>query len=127
MAGEWTMSRKRLHEHGRLFLRQLGAAIRDLRREQGLLQEHLAARSGVSGSRIGEIERGLVDTSVSRVWSIARGLGLTPSQVLRRWELRMRDERATEALRAELIGAIPLLRPPEVALVAHLVETLDTD
>src|SRR2546425_776535 len=61
------------------FLLRLGATIRALRRQQGLRQGQLGARAGIQGSRIGEIERGAVNTSITRVRSIASGLGVPAS------------------------------------------------
>src|SRR5450631_1560554 len=74
----------------RKFLESLGAAIKEIRREQGLHQDQLGARAGIPGSRIGEIERAVVSTSVARVAAIAEALGMSMVALLQRAELLRR-------------------------------------
>ena len=118
------MSRRPLEDEEREFLRQLGDTIREIRREQGLLQEQLGARSGVTGSRVGEIERGIVDTSISRVWAIAEALGMSPAVLLRRKELLKQDERTVDEARGRLVTAIKKLPPQDLELLTQLVFAL---
>ena len=118
------MSKRPLEEEEREFLRQLGETIREVRREQGLLQEQLGARSGVTGSRVGEIERGIVDTSISRVWAIAEALGMSPAVLLRRKELLKHDARAVDEARVKLVAAIKKLPPQDLDLLTQLVLAL---
>ena len=108
----------------RQFLRQIGAAIRELRREQGLLQEQLGARSGVTGSRIGEIERGKVNTSITRIHAIASALGVPPSLLLRRQELASQGERVTEETRAALVRAVRKMPAHDVDLLSQLLSRI---
>ena len=60
----------------------LGLAIRTRRRLAGLSQEELAARSGLHRTYLGSVERGERNVSLKNIWSIARALGTTPSQLL---------------------------------------------
>lgn len=118
------MARRPLSDAERAFLRELGHTIREVRREQGLLQEQLGARSGVTGSRIGEIERGSVDTSVTRIFAIADALGLSPAALLHRKELLAQDERTTEEARARVATALRRLSAEDIELLGQLVSAL---
>lgn len=55
-------------------LNQFGARLRHLRVAQGLTQEALAAAAGLEFSQIGRIERGVINTSLSTVFVLARTL-----------------------------------------------------
>ena len=118
------MARRPLSDAERAFLRELGHTIREVRREQGLLQEQLGARSGVTGNHIGEIERGAVDTSVSRIWAIADALGLSPAALLHRKEMLAQDERTTNEARARVATALRRLHAEDVELLGRLVAAL---
>ena len=54
--------------------RIVGDNLKSLRSQQGLSLEQLAASSGVSKSRLGQIERGEANPSISTVWQIANAL-----------------------------------------------------
>lgn len=53
---------------------QFGARLRELRLEKGWTQEELAARSGIEFSQVGRIERGVINTSLSTVFILAKTL-----------------------------------------------------
>lgn len=53
---------------------QLGAKIQRVRKDRGLTQEELAAKTGVQISTISNIERGETDTSIYVVFKIAQAL-----------------------------------------------------
>ncbi|MCC5613095.1 helix-turn-helix domain-containing protein [Nostoc sp. CHAB 5834] len=55
-------------------LNQFGARLRQVRLQNGLTQEELAARSGIEFSQIGRIERGVINTSLSTVFVLAKTL-----------------------------------------------------
>jgi transcriptional regulator with XRE-family HTH domain len=58
-------------------LRKLGAAIRAVRREQGLSQEALADAAGIDRSHMGKIERGERNVSVLNVARVAEALSVS--------------------------------------------------
>lgn len=61
---------------------KFGAVVRRLREEQGLTQEQLAERSGVSATYIGFIERGDNVPTLTILLQLAGALGISPSQLL---------------------------------------------
>lgn len=64
-------------------LTAVGAAIRSLRKEQGLSQEELSHRSSIDRSHMGRIERGERNLSMLNLVRISRGIGCRPSEILR--------------------------------------------
>lgn len=117
------MSRAPLTADVRRYLATIGTTLRDLRREAGLLQEQIAVRTGTVGARVGEIERGEVDTSLSRLRALAIALGLPLSAFFRRVELAA-DPRAAEAMRDQVREAIRRLGHDDLDLVAAFVRRL---
>lgn len=63
-------------------LKLLGARIRKLRTERGISQEELAFLCGTNQGHIGRIERAENNTTLDVVDSIARGLGISISELL---------------------------------------------
>ncbi len=59
------------------FLHALGNRLRELRRLRGLSQEELAWKADLELSQISRIERGVINTSVSQVLSIAEALEIS--------------------------------------------------
>ena len=59
-----------------------GARVRHLRVEAGMTQEELAAASQLHWTYIGQIERGKRNLTYKNVLRIARGLGITPSELV---------------------------------------------
>lgn len=57
-------------------LRALGNRLRMLRRQRGLSQEELAWKADLELSQISRIERGVINTSVSQLFSIAEALDI---------------------------------------------------
>jgi transcriptional regulator with XRE-family HTH domain len=64
----------------------LGQTIEELRREAGLTQEGLAERVGTEFNRIGEMERGTIDSRFSTLLRLARGLDVEMDEIGRRFE-----------------------------------------
>lgn len=60
-----------------VFLQALGNRLRELRRLRGLSQEELAWKADLELSQISRIERGVINTSVSQVLSIAEALEIS--------------------------------------------------
>lgn len=58
-------------------LRRLGTALRELREQAGLKQIELAADSGLSESRISEVENGKSDLRWSTLVRMLKGLGVS--------------------------------------------------
>lgn len=60
----------------------LGQRIRELRKARGLSQEAFAAECGLDRTYIGGIERGERNVAVRNLAVIAKGLGLSMSELL---------------------------------------------
>lgn len=58
------------------FLKALGRHLRSLRQKRHLSQEELAWKADLELSQISRIERGIINTSVSQLYSIAGALGI---------------------------------------------------
>lgn len=118
------MTRARLSPEARAFLRLFGDVLRGLRKEAGLGQEQLAVRAGLAPNRIGEIERAAVDPALSRLWTVARALGLAPSAILRRVELASADARTLDETRARVVEGVRRLSAVDLDLVGAIVRRL---
>ena len=113
-----------LTEELRLFIERIGQTLRETRRERGWLQEQLGARAGVAGTRIGEIERGTVDFSISRLARLAKALDVPVWRLLKRADhLRPSEERLAED-RARAARLLQRLAPADLDLVVLLLGRL---
>ena len=65
-------------------LADLGAAIREHRRELGLAQDVLAERAGVNRTYLSDVEAGKRNVALLNIEKIARALNLEPWQLLKR-------------------------------------------
>lgn len=65
---------------------QFGDAVRAFRREAGLTQEQLADKTGLHVTYIAGIETGRRNPSLKTILSLAEGLGVSASELLRRSE-----------------------------------------
>src|SRR2546430_16137321 len=101
-----------------MLCRRMGAAIREVRQERRWYQEQLGARAGIPPSRVGEVERGAVNTSVVRVADLARALGTTPAALFHRVELATQDGAATALQRARVAEAVRRLQPRDLDVLA---------
>lgn len=63
-----------------------GKAVSELRAERGLSQEEAALSSGIDRAYFGHIERASKSPTLKTVWKIAGGLGVQPSELMRRVE-----------------------------------------
>jgi transcriptional regulator with XRE-family HTH domain len=59
-----------------------GRRLRALRKREGLTQERLARRSNMQATVIGRLERGQHEPRLASVLSVARGLGVSPGELL---------------------------------------------
>jgi transcriptional regulator with XRE-family HTH domain len=65
---------------------QFGRVVRELRGEQGVSQERLATLAGIDRAYMGGLERGTRNPSLTTLARVSKGLGMRPSEVLRRVE-----------------------------------------
>lgn len=102
-------------------LANLGANVRQVRREHGLSQAQLALDAGMSRRMLAAIEGGATNVSLSVVDRIAAALGIRFTRLVRSPEAE--DSRRISALawrgatrdsRAELLGAAPGSRETEL-------------
>ncbi|MGH7278349.1 MAG: helix-turn-helix domain-containing protein [Candidatus Rokuibacteriota bacterium] len=91
---------ERAVRHMRKFL---GQRLRALRKQRGLSQERLGARSRLSGKFIGEVERGEKSISIDSLYHVARALD-TPLRDL--VDLRGHRPAAVPSEEAEKIFAL---------------------
>ena len=59
------------------FIKKLGGRIRTIRKQKEMTLEQLAAQCDLEYVQLSRIERGLINTSVSHIYVIAEGLGVT--------------------------------------------------
>lgn len=69
-------------EGRRVDVKSLGRTIREQRMMQGLSQDALAARAGISVKHLSVLERGLKEPRLSTFLSLASALKLTPNDLL---------------------------------------------
>jgi transcriptional regulator with XRE-family HTH domain len=67
-----------------LVLVAFGLAVQARRREIGLSQEEAAARAGIHRTYFADVERGARNVGLKNVVAIARGLDVTPSDLLKK-------------------------------------------
>ncbi len=58
-----------------------GKRVRQLRLEKKMTQEDLAHAAGIAHSQLVKIENGQINTGLSNVFAVAKGLGVKPSQL----------------------------------------------
>ena len=58
-----------------------GNRVREVRKEKRLSQEELSYLADVEHSQISRIERGVINTSLSQVFQIARALKIHPKEL----------------------------------------------
>lgn len=73
--------------YAELFMRDprlvaFGARVRALRKEKGLSQEGLSNLAGIDRSYMGQIERGEINLTITKMYQIADALGITVSTLL---------------------------------------------
>jgi transcriptional regulator with XRE-family HTH domain len=66
-----------------------GEELRKLREEKGLSQEQLGFESEYHRTYISQLERGQKSTSLKAVFRIAKALGVSPSTLVARVEVRV--------------------------------------
>lgn len=72
------MSKKpRKHLRVDPFIKALGERIRSIRTQKNITLEHLATECDIEYVQLSRIERGLINTSVSHIYVIAKALGVS--------------------------------------------------
>ncbi len=61
---------------------ELGAFIRQWRKQHSVTLEELATRAGLSPNHLGTIERGNRDPRISSLWTLARAMNLSLRELL---------------------------------------------
>jgi len=79
MPGKYTPIEKR-------FLKKLGQAIKEQRKELGLSQEKLAERTGLHRTYVGSVERGERNVSALNIRLLAAELDCKPSELFQKAE-----------------------------------------
>lgn len=72
---------------GNPVLASMGRAVREVRKERGLSQEAAAVDVGLDRAYYGGVERAEVNISMVAFVQICNGLGIKPSEMLRRAEM----------------------------------------
>jgi transcriptional regulator with XRE-family HTH domain len=65
-------------------LMAFGLAIQKRRREMGISQEEAASRVGIHRTYFADVERGARNVGLKNMVAIARGLDVTPSDLLKK-------------------------------------------
>ena len=64
-----------------IFIKEFGKHIARIRKSKKLTQEDLAFKSELEYSQISRIERGVINTSISQVYKIAKALEIPVSEL----------------------------------------------
>jgi transcriptional regulator with XRE-family HTH domain len=62
-------------------IKAFGKRLIEIRKAKGVSQEELAYRCDIELSQIGRIERGVINTSISNVFLIAKALKIEPKEL----------------------------------------------
>lgn len=63
-------------------LQQIGKCIREIREQQGLSQDDLAARCNVDRGKISKMENATANHYITTLIEVAKGLGVAPQKLL---------------------------------------------
>jgi len=91
LAEPWRVQEEKRKKKDEVVQQALGARIRQLREKKGWSQEDFAARSGLHRTFVGNIERGLKNTTILTLVMVSRALGITVSELLRGLEKRVEE------------------------------------
>ena len=93
LAEPWRVQEEKRKKKDEVVQQALGARIRQLREKKGWSQEDFAARSGLHRTFVGNIERGLKNTTILTLLMISKSLGVSVSELLRGLEKRVEELR----------------------------------
>jgi transcriptional regulator with XRE-family HTH domain len=68
----------------KILRKSFGANLRREREGKGLSQEALAHQAGLHRTYVGSVERGERNVSIDNIERLARALGVTPADLMRR-------------------------------------------
>jgi len=71
-------------------LAAFGQVVKEARQAQKLSQEELAFNAGLNRNYVADIEKGRRKPSIISIFSLARGLGLTPQVLISRTDQLLR-------------------------------------
>jgi transcriptional regulator with XRE-family HTH domain len=63
------------------FIKKFGSNLRKIRKEKGFSLEELAYQSELEYSQVSRIERGIINTSISHAFKLAKALGVEPKDL----------------------------------------------
>src|SRR5579864_7152217 len=97
LAEPWRVQEGKRKKKDEIVQQALGTRIRQLREKKGWSQEDFAARSGLHRTFVGNIERGLKNTTILTLLMISRALGISVAELLRGMERRVEELRKRAA------------------------------
>lgn len=62
--------------------KKFGQNLRAVRKSKGFSQEHLAYAAGIDRSYVGKIERGEVNLTIEKLYSLAQTIGCSPKDLV---------------------------------------------
>ena len=65
------------------YIKAFGDNLRKIRLSKGVSQEDLAHKADLTLSQVGRIERGVINTSISTIYSLANALEIEPLEMFR--------------------------------------------
>ncbi|HEY1019275.1 MAG TPA: helix-turn-helix transcriptional regulator [Sediminibacterium sp.] len=65
------------------FLLRVGGRIRELREKRGMSMEDLGAECGIERNTVFRIEKGKVNTTICTLNALAKGLGVSVSELMK--------------------------------------------
>jgi transcriptional regulator with XRE-family HTH domain len=74
------MKRKEKYVRNEDDLKNFGEKVRFFRKKKGITMQELADESDIEYSQISRIERGIINTSLSNMFIIAKVLGIKPKE-----------------------------------------------
>src|SRR6266852_3969515 len=84
----WRVQEEKRKKKGEVVQQALGARIRQLREKKGWSPEDFVARSGLHRTFVGNIERGLKNTTTLTLLMVSKSLGISVAELLRGLEKR---------------------------------------
>lgn len=98
-------------------LTELGTRLYAIRKSCRMTQAQVAEAAGLSNNTYAEIERGVVNASISSLLQICRALHITPNEIL------VADDHAATAREEEILARLRTCSPHEKETALKLLET----